>query len=108
MEILNMKEKKGKYISEDGKYYIGQFNDDLPNGKGIEYYKNGNILYEGEYVNGKREGKGKYFDEFGTYYDGQWKNNLKNGQGKICLPNGIIIYEGNFMNNKTNLNCVIN
>ena len=99
---------KGKIIFHDGIYYIGQFKDNLRNGKGILYYKNGNILYEGEFVNGKREGQGKYFDEFGTYYDGQWKNNLKNGQGKICLPNGIIIYEGNFMNNKTNLNCVIN
>ena len=33
----------GKYIWRDGKYYIGEFKDNIPNGKGIKYYKNGNI-----------------------------------------------------------------
>jgi len=46
----------GKYIWIDGKYYIGQFKNGLPNGKGIEYYKNGNIRYEGDFVNGIYEG----------------------------------------------------
>ena len=30
------------------------------NGKGKEYYKNGNIKYYGDFVNGKYEGNGKY------------------------------------------------
>jgi antitoxin component YwqK of YwqJK toxin-antitoxin module len=28
-------------------------------GKGILYYNNGNVLYEGEYENGNRHGNGK-------------------------------------------------
>ena len=28
----------GKYVWNDGKYYIGQFRNNLPNGKGIKYY----------------------------------------------------------------------
>ena len=32
-------------------------------GKGKEYYKNGDIKYEGDFVDGKREGKGKYIDK---------------------------------------------
>ena len=60
----------GKYIWEDGKYYIGEFKNNIPNGKGIKYYKNGNILYEGNFINGKFEGKGKYIYEDGAYYIG--------------------------------------
>ena len=43
-------------VYEDGSYYIGKFKNNLRNGKGIEYYKNGNIKYDGEYINDKREG----------------------------------------------------
>ena len=49
-----------KYIWEDDKYYIGEYKDNIPNGKGIKYYPNGNILYEGNFINGKFDGKGKY------------------------------------------------
>ena len=49
----NGKYEKGKYIWEDGKYYIGEFKNKLPNGKGIKYYSNGNILFEGNFLNGK-------------------------------------------------------
>jgi len=31
-------EGNGKYIFENGNYYIGQFKNDLRNGKGILYY----------------------------------------------------------------------
>ena len=44
----------GKLIFENGNYYIGQFKDGLPNGKGIEYYKNGNIMFDGNFINGKK------------------------------------------------------
>ena len=57
----------GKYIWEDNKYYIGEFKNNMPNGKGIKYYSNGNILYEGDFINGKFEGNGKYIFEDGEY-----------------------------------------
>ena len=40
----------------------------VKNGKGKEYFKNGNSSFEGEYINGKRNGKGKekeYDDKIG-------------------------------------------
>ena len=44
------------------------------NGKGKEYYDNGKIKFEGDYLNGKRNGKGKEFD-----FDGKLKYaNCKN------------------------------
>ena len=86
---------------------MAKFKDDLPNGKGTEYYKNGNIKYEGDYINGKREGNGKFIDEDGNYYIGQFKNDLRNGIGKVFLSNGINIYKGIFINDKSTLNCII-
>ena len=42
---------------------------------------NGNILFEGYYINDKKEGIGKYIWENGEYYIGQYKNGLRNGKG---------------------------
>ena len=52
--------------------YIGQFKNDSRNGKGKEYFENGNIRYEENYVNGKKEGYGKKYEE-----NGESPNNLR-------------------------------
>jgi antitoxin component YwqK of YwqJK toxin-antitoxin module len=85
---------------EDGTYYIGQFRNGLFNGKGTEYYSNGKIQYEGDYVNGNREGKGKYIWEDGQYFIGQWKNDLRNGKGILYYSNEKIKYEGDYVDDK--------
>ena len=90
----------GKYIWEDKKYYIGEFKNSIPNGKGIKYYSNENILYDGYFINGKFEGKGKYFYENGGYYIGEWKNGLKYGKGICYDSNDKIIYNGQWINDK--------
>ena len=90
----------GKYIWDDGKYYLGEFKNNIPNGKGIKYYKNGKIQYEGNFINGKFEGNGKFIYDDGYYYIGQFKDGLRNGKGTIYYPNGNIELEGNFINNK--------
>jgi len=53
--------KKGK-ADGSGKaegldYYVGEFKDGVPNGKGIYRWKNGDI-YEGDWLKGKMEGQG--------------------------------------------------
>ena len=90
------KEKKIYY--EDGSYYIGQVNNDEPNGKGSKYDKNGRIKYKGDFINGKMGGNGQYYFENGDYYIGQMKNDLIDGYGKIYYMNGSIKYDGNFVN----------
>ena len=72
----------------------------LRHGKGKDYYKNGSIKYEGDFVNGKFEGNGKYIWEKGEYYIGQWKNELRHGKGIEYYKNGSIKYEGDFVNDK--------
>ena len=74
--------------------------NNLKHGKGTEYYKNGNIKYDGDFVNGKREGNGKYIYESGNYYIGQWKNGLKHGKGTMFNSSGNIVQNGNWNNDK--------
>ena len=90
----------GKLIFYNGGYYIGQFKDNLPNGKGKIYFPNGNIRYDGEIKNFKREGNGKFFYNDGYYYIGQFKDNKFHGKGTEYNKNGNIIYEGDFINGK--------
>ena len=94
----NGKYENGKFIWEDDKYYLGQLINNLPNGKGIIYYSNGNIMYEGDFINGKFEGNGKCIFKNGQYYIGQWKNGLRNGKGILYYKSGNIMYEGDFAN----------
>ena len=37
---------------QNGKYYIGQYQNGLRNGKGTLYHSNGNIEKEGKWLNG--------------------------------------------------------
>ena len=100
----------GKYIYENHRYYEGEFKNNMPNGKGKLYDKNGKIIYEGDFIEGKYEGNGKLFFKnsshpgisknglYCSYYEGQFKNGSLNGKGKIYDKNDKIIYEGDFNN----------
>jgi hypothetical protein len=83
------KEKYGKYYYSDS-YYIGPLLNGLPSGKGKLYYKNGNIKYEGDFVDDKREGKGKYIYEERKDYIGKMLNGFINGIGAILKMKSII------------------
>ena len=71
--------------------YVGQVVNGLREGKGIEYYNDGD-RYEGDFRNDKREGKGIYYynngdREMGDYYDNQPRGKFvmltRNGEVKI-------------------------
>ena len=87
-----------KIVHEDGSYYIGQIKNGLPDGKGKDYYCDGKVKYEGDFIEGKREGNGKIYFSDGNYYIGEWKNNLQHGNGTLYDKNGIIIQKGYFRN----------
>ena len=75
---------------------ISEFEIKNGNGKGKEYYNNGKLMFDGEYLNEKKW-NGRGFDN---------KNNLiyelKNGKGFIKAVNDInkIIFEGEYPNGK--------
>lgn len=69
-------------------------------GKGILYYKDGTIKYEGDFIEGKFEGTGKYTFESGNYYIGEWSDNKMNGIGKYYNKDGTVKHDGHFRNDK--------
>jgi len=92
----NMPDGNGKYIWEDGSYYIGPWVKGLKHGKGKLYYANNNIKYDGNYNLDLFDGYGKYIAENGEYYIGQWSNGLK-VKGTIYSKDDKVLYEGDFL-----------
>ena len=88
----------GKYIYENHRYYEGEFKNNMPNGKGKLYDKNGTVIYEGDFIKGKFEGNGKIIQKGFGYYIGSFMNGSLNGKGKIYDKNDKIVYEGYFKN----------
>ena len=79
-EFINFKKWNGKGFDEKGNI-IYKLNNG--NGKVKEYYENGILQFEGEYLNGKRSGKGKEYDTDGDLkYEGEYLEGLKNRKGK--------------------------
>jgi hypothetical protein len=81
--------KKGTLIFKSGNKYIGEIDNDKPNGYGILYHKDGS-WYEGQFVNGLRDGNGTLHlnspIEFkGDKYVGNYKQNKKNFQFNLLL-----------------------
>ena len=83
-------------------------------GKGVLYYPNNEIAYDGEWRNDQLEGRGTLYNEevqllSGQYdykdwddvedywikYEGAFSEDSKNGEGKLYLSNGEI-FEGHF------------
>ena len=71
------------------------------NKKGKEYDRYNNILiYEGEYLNGKRNGKGKeYRIDHVLIFEGEYLNGKRNGKGKEYYY-GDLIFEGEYLDGK--------
>ena len=75
------------------------------NGKGKEYTNyntdQGNLLYEGEYLNGKRNGIGKEYDLKGNLiFEGEYLKGKRNGKGKEYNKIGLVIFEGQYLNDE--------
>ena len=68
------------------------------NGKIKEYSKNGILIFEGEYIDGKASKICKEYNEEGKIiYEGEYLKGKKTGKGKKYNKNGDLIYEGEFL-----------
>ncbi|CAF0786054.1 unnamed protein product, partial [Didymodactylos carnosus] len=98
-----------QFDREGTSYYIGDFIQNVPFGKGRRQYSTGN-LYEGMWVAGKRHGHGIFSWANGNgEYIGQWENGVQSGHGihvwyivraeesQYALRN---YYDGNFVNGR--------
>ena len=93
------RDKMIEYDMNGDRVYEGRCEGDIGNGfyrsgYGCEY-KNGEKVYDGNWVLNKRQGQGKCYIDGKVYYDGIWYNNSANGYGKSYV-NGRIYYEGNW------------
>ena len=77
--------------------YIGEWKNNMREGKGIYYNPFTKEKYEGEFKNGKADGKGTLYYNNGDIFKGQFKNWLKEGFGIYYYHNGDR-YEGTFKN----------
>ena len=92
---------KGKeYQSYNDKLiFEGEYLNGKRNGKGKEYNEYGELIFEGEYLNGKKNGKGKEYDKkLKLEYEGEYLNGERNGKGKEYYCNGILKFEGEYLN----------
>ena len=65
---------------------------------------NFNIIFEGEYLNGKKwNGNLKEYNDYGNLeFEGKYLNGERNGKGKEYNNNGKLIFEGEYLNGKRN------
>ena len=100
MDNLKLKEGKGLlYYNDDDKFrerYEGEFKNNVIEGKGFMFYKNGNT-FEGSFKNNKMEGKGIFNFIQGNKYIGEYKGGLRDGKGIVYYSNGKM-YDGEWKN----------
>ena len=91
---------KGREYYRDGNLkFVVEYLNGKRNGKGKEYC-DGKIIFEGEYLNGQRNGKGKEYDRITgkLIFEGEYLNEIRNGKGKEYDYNGNIKFEGEYLN----------
>lgn len=111
-----MRGRKVSLTLHDGSIYIGDANNNIPNGKGVMTFSNHDI-YDGDWSDGKMDGCGRYqffdvesdkhtasyvgefkdnqFNGFGerkfmdkSIYKGQWQNGMRTGNGAMWFSDG--------------------
>lgn len=118
-KLTYLGEIKNNQISGNGEYYrknrikfrgnfcMRNYNIYI-NGYGVEYYKNGNIKYIGDFKNSQKDGYGVYYIEPDKIlYEGQYKNDKRHGHGILYYYNKIdnkitdvkLIVKSTFKNN---------
>jgi hypothetical protein len=109
--LTREKQGRGLYRQVNGQYYMGDWKDNQMDGRGILYWDNNRIRYEGEFSNDMFHGKGveypmMHFEAAMSYtnitltadnwkkYEGEFMFDMKHGKGIVYFGNGW--WEGNF------------
>ena len=88
--ILNILQNKNENIYyKSGNYYNGEWKNGLKHGKGTLYYKDSNILYQGDFIEDKFEVYGEYHYNKSEYYVNQFQSGKTEEKGKL--------YDGDFI-----------
>ena len=91
-EFLFNKKWEGKGYDEKGNIIYELKNG---NGKVKEYYDNGSLQFDGEYLNGRKNGNCKEYNQNGDlFFEGEFLDGKKNGKGKEYSLKGNLEFEG--------------
>jgi antitoxin component YwqK of YwqJK toxin-antitoxin module len=85
-----------KQWDQDGKYGIGSFDNDVPEGKWIFYYADGALKSEGKFRNGAQTGVWTEYTEKGDVSEGTYLNGLPEGTWVCKYKNNKPCYIGSF------------
>ena len=97
-EFLFNKKWEGKVYDEKGNIIYELKNG---NGKVKEYYDNGSLQFDGEYLNGRKNGNCKEYNQNSDlFFEGEFLDGKKNGKGKEYSLKGNLEFEGEFLNGK--------
>ena len=102
---------KSRKIKDEPRVYVGAMKNNKRDGWGTEYDENGNIRFEGNYLNDTQDGFGTYYYigpmETATgkickvtriRYEGNWKAGDRHGKGTSYNENGEAVYLGEYTN----------
>ena len=103
-ELKNGNGNVKEYYSGDDLIYEGEYLNGRRHGKGKYYYPNNILMFEGEFRNGKNwDGTGKeYNTETGMWFEGEYKNGKRNGKGKEYNGDNQVLFEGEYKDNERN------
>ena len=87
---------RGTFFYANGKKYIGHWKNGNMDGYGLLFNTDGNLLYQGEFIDGVISGNGLFYINQKNYYIGEFDNNQMNGYGLLHFENGIE-WEGKFV-----------
>ena len=94
-------EGKEYILNTDKLIFEGEYINGKRNGKGKEYLEDGTLKFKGEYLNGKKDGKGEeYYKNGKLKFEGEYKSGKRNGRGKEYYENGKKIFEGDYLYGK--------
>jgi hypothetical protein len=97
-EIEHLPKLEPYQFTKDGVIYEGQWMLGKRHGRGKQIWPNGSI-YEGYWSEDKANGKGRLIHALGDVYEGQWLNDKASGQGVFIHREGSI-YKGSWQNDK--------
>lgn len=81
---------KGTIFDQEGEVlFEGEFVNHMKQGNGIMYLK-GQIIYQGEFIQNKKQGTGILYKDGKVYYEGHFRNDLMDGYGILYYEEDVI------------------
>ena len=88
---MNKSSSSGKVIFSDKSVYVGELENEIPNGYGVWTHPNGEE-YKGQWSDGKENGAGVYSYQDGGEFSGNFVDGLREGSGIWSHPDLSLIH----------------